>query len=139
MTVGVDIVEAARSMLGTPFAHQGRAPGVGLDCIGLIVCSARACGIPVRDRTDYGRVPDGRTLVVELTAQMDPVEPEDALPGDILVFWVRPRSRHPQHVAIKTDAGMVHTYESAGRVCEHAITPKWARRLCGAFRPRRAA
>ncbi len=28
-------IAAARTCLGTPFHHQGRAPGVGLDCIGL--------------------------------------------------------------------------------------------------------
>lgn len=31
------IVCSARKRIGTPFKHQGRKAGVGLDCIGLVV------------------------------------------------------------------------------------------------------
>ena len=30
-----ELMIAARSMVGTPFIHQGRVPGVGLDCAGF--------------------------------------------------------------------------------------------------------
>lgn len=50
---------AARAYLGVPFAHQGRSPAVGLDCIGLIVQAGLDGGhaFPAFDSTDYGRDP----------------------------------------------------------------------------------
>ncbi|MDD5585633.1 MAG: hypothetical protein PHY92_01580, partial [Alphaproteobacteria bacterium] len=62
----VRMIAAARACLGTPFHHQGRKPGVGLDCIGLIVVALQAAGYDVRDRFDYSPRPDGRSLVQAL-------------------------------------------------------------------------
>ena len=59
------MIATARACAGTPFHDQGRAPGVGLDCIGLIVIAMRAAGFAVHDRTDYGRRPDGKSLGVK--------------------------------------------------------------------------
>ena len=36
MIARADIVAAARSLIGTPFRHQARLPGVGIDCLNLI-------------------------------------------------------------------------------------------------------
>ena len=43
-----DIIAIARACLGTPFRHQGRIPGVALDCAGLVVAVAAAprCRLP---------------------------------------------------------------------------------------------
>jgi len=41
-TPAAAMIEAARRCIGTPFHHQGRASGIGLDCIGLIVIALRA-------------------------------------------------------------------------------------------------
>jgi cell wall-associated NlpC family hydrolase len=50
-----DIVTTARGMIGTPWTHQGRLPGVGLDCIGLVVCTLKVLGVQINDRANYGR------------------------------------------------------------------------------------
>ena len=42
-----DIVNAARECVGTPFRHQGRVLGVGLDCAGLVLMPFSAVG-PMR-------------------------------------------------------------------------------------------
>ena len=55
------MIASARACIGTPFHHQGRAIGIGLDCIGLIVVALTAAGFSVRDRSDYGRRPDGKS------------------------------------------------------------------------------
>ena len=39
-----NMIAAARACLGTPFHHQGRMPGVGLDCIGLVIVALARCG-----------------------------------------------------------------------------------------------
>lgn len=38
-----DFLLATRALLGTSFQHQGRVPGVGLDCAGLVVCALTSC------------------------------------------------------------------------------------------------
>jgi len=48
-----EILAAARACLGTPFLHQGRIPGVALDCAGLVVAVAQAIGADYVDRTGY--------------------------------------------------------------------------------------
>jgi len=124
-------IGAARSCLGTPFHHQGRAPGLGLDCIGLVVTSLSAAGIAVRDRRDYAPRPDGTALEAALVAH-GAVRVETARTGDILLFRYDQR---PQHVAIVTDAGaMIHSFAPAGRVVETSIGLYWQRRLCGVYR-----
>ena len=49
------IVATAREYLLTPFHHQGRKKGVGIDCVGLIACVGHELGILDYDCTDYSR------------------------------------------------------------------------------------
>ncbi|MDD3029979.1 MAG: NlpC/P60 family protein [Alphaproteobacteria bacterium] len=125
------MIAAARTCLGTPFHHQGRAPGVGLDCIGLVIVALKAAGLSVNDRTDYGRRPDGKSLIAALEAHgAAKVEPVQA--GDILVFRY---DRQPQHVALATGAEtMIHSFAPAGRVVETSLGAYWKRRLTAAYR-----
>ena len=126
-----DIIDAARACLGTPFHHQARVVGVGMDCIGLLVYAASRVGIRLQDCTQYKRKPDGKDLIDRLTKQLDPVN--DAENGDILVFWIK-RPHLPQHVAIKTDKGIIHTDASIGRVVEVPLESRWEKRLHSTFR-----
>lgn len=120
------MIMAARGCLGTPFHHQGRAPGAGIDCIGLIVVALRAAGFTVHDRTDYGRRPDGRSLVAVLQAHG--FAPADEIcAGHILLFRY---DRQPQHAALATSAeSMIHSFAPAGKVVETTIGDYWKRRL----------
>ena len=124
-------ISAARACLGTPFHHQGRAPAVGLDCIGLIVVALRAAGMEVRDRTDYGRRPDGQSLVAALE-QHGAARVDEICAGDVLLFRY---DRQPQHVALATGAQtMIHAFAPAGNVVETDIGDYWQRRLVGIYR-----
>lgn len=51
-------------MLGTPWQHQARLPGVAVDCIGLVICVARSLGMRSAewDIGCYTREPDGLML-----------------------------------------------------------------------------
>ncbi len=125
------MITAARGCLDTPFHHQGRQPGIGLDCIGLIVMSLRAVNITVHDRTDYGQRPDGTSLIAALLAH-GAEKTESLAAGDILVFRY---DGQPQHVALATSATtMIHSFAPAGRVVETLIGPYWQRRLSGVYR-----
>ena len=70
------VIAAARACIGTPFHHQGRTQGIGLDCIGLVIIALRARNIAVNDRTDYGRRPDGKSLVEALSAHGAKIVPD---------------------------------------------------------------
>lgn len=130
MTIREKIVAKARECLGTPFHHQGRVPGVGIDCIGLLVEASQSLPVPLEDRINYGRYPDGKTLMAALVKQLDEIEIKDAQKGDILIFRFR---RWPTHVGIKTDKGVIHTWTTVGKVVEHNLD-KWQNKICAAFR-----
>jgi cell wall-associated NlpC family hydrolase len=139
------MLAAARAALGTPFHHQGRKPGIGLDCIGLIVIALRAAGMNVQDRTDYSRRPDGKTLVAALeehgAKQVADIrasgcavaqsEPEKIRAGNVLVFRY---DKQPQHVALATGPdSMIHSFAPAGEVVETLIGDYWKRRLIAVY------
>lgn len=129
-----EIVEAARELLGTPFHHQGRAPGVGVDCVGLLVCVARALSLPHQDCRTYRRRPEGDRLEHELAAAgLLRLEPEEAQVGDALAFWIR-RRRDVQHAGIMTDVGLLHTWAATGKVVEHGMNDFWRARTSSAWR-----
>ena len=130
-----DIIAAARACLGTPFRHQGRLPGIGLDCAGVAVEVARALGCAPLDVSGYGRTPAAGQLEAALEAQPDLeriVDREARQPGDILILRF---GGDPQHVAILTDANtMIHSYANVGICCEHRLSPVWAARIVRVYR-----
>lgn len=99
-----DVVVEARSWLGTPYVHQHRAKGHGVDCAGLVIGVARALGIvePDFDINGYGQTPDGKTLLAICDRFMRRVYPSQLQPGDVLVYEFHP-SLGPQHMGILGD------------------------------------
>lgn len=125
------IVAAARACIGTPFVHQGRIPGIGLDCVGVAIHALRSVGLAVQDVDGYARTPYGSALAaaIELHPYLDQVD--DIQPGDILLMRF---SREPQHVAIAGDGTMIHAYEKIGHCVEHVIDELWRRRVISIYR-----
>ena len=107
------IAQHARTMAGTPFMHQGRVPGTGLDCAGIIWCAHRMAGIKIPDTRAYP-IPcrPGQILKLLGNAGFVEVDLDDLKPGDVLVFWIS-RPDRPRHMALflggyemmSTDAG----------------------------------
>lgn len=127
-----EIVRIAREYVGTPFHHQARLKGVGIDCIGLIVCVGKDLGFDFKDCTNYPWRADGVTLKKRLDEDLIVVDNPDL--GDILLFWSF-KPDIPTHVGIKTDRGMVHAYahEGAKRVVESGIDKWWTDRLVAVY------
>lgn len=125
-----EIVRQARTWLGTPFHHQGRLKGVGVDCAGLVICVAWELGIAGHDITGYGRRPDSRELERLCREQMVEVKLSEARPGDVYLLEV---DKAPQHLAFATDVGLLHSYAPARRVVEHRMDADWAARRVAAF------
>jgi len=127
------LIAAARACLGTPFRHQGRQPGVGLDCVGLLVHAARAAGLCDYDFTVYGRRPSGGLLEAHLAAAgLREIPVARARPGDVALF----RFDGPaQHVGLLSERGMIHAHIAMRGVVEHRLDPSWRARMvaCLAF------
>jgi cell wall-associated NlpC family hydrolase len=121
------IVACARSYLGVQWLHQGRSR-LGLDCAGLIVRVARDLGLSDFDVTGYGKEPQGNALRAILEQHSIAVEKPEV--GDILLLRF---TRLPQHLAIVTDYGIIHTHRAVGRVVEHGLDRLWRARLVAAF------
>ena len=124
------MIAAARACTGTPFHHQGRLAGVGLDCIGLAVVALRAVGVSIDDRLDYGVRPDGISLIAALEAHG--ARAVDTIAGGCIIL-IR-YDHQPQHVAIATGPDtMIHSFAPAGKVVETLIGPYWRRRIVGIY------
>jgi NlpC/P60 family putative phage cell wall peptidase len=128
------IIAEARSWIGTPFHHQGRVKGAGVDCIGLGIGVGKALGLvpPEFEFTGYRRTPTGRTLIDVMRDSGLVDEVYEPHPGDILVFKI---DQDPQHVAFLTDSNtLIHSYAQARKVCEARYDSVWRKRYVTAFK-----
>ena len=131
MTTREEIVEEARSWKGTPYLHQGRLKGRGVDCLGVVAMVGRALGLTDYDRLDYGRLPNPRRMRAELKAHLVEISLRDALPGDVVhMSW----GIDPMHLGILTPAGIVHAYSRIPAVVEHPVDGEWRGRMRFAYR-----
>jgi len=96
-----DVVAQARGWIGTPWHHQARLRGVGVDCVGLVIGVARELGLVAGefDVGGYPRTPDGTTMMymadLHMTRAAAPLQP-----GQIIVVAI---DRYPQHVGVLGD------------------------------------
>lgn len=137
MTTGADVVRAARAHLGSPWVHQGRTPGVALDCAGLVICVARELGIVGSDWdiNGYAPVPDGSMLRLA-DQHMQRISTLEL--GAVMVMATQ---ADPQHVGIVADYrhggwSIVHAHAMSQppRVVETRLMFARSLRLIGAYR-----
>jgi NlpC/P60 family putative phage cell wall peptidase len=128
-----DVVKEARSWIGTPFRHQGRVKGIGVDCLGLVVeVYRKVLHVSMGNGVVYGRQPHLPTMMAEIRKWADPIDWEAALPGDILLFRFE---KDPMHFGIRTDRGFIHSYAGGQAiVIEHNLSEDWIERITSAFR-----
>jgi cell wall-associated NlpC family hydrolase len=133
------IIAAARAQLGVRFQHQARAPGLALDCAGLLVHVLDVLGLPYVDERGYPRQPYKGLIKSILDAQSSlrllPNKSEAAA-GDVLLMRLK---IEPQHVAIYTGKTIIHSYSQVGKVVEHDLTPDWLRLITNVYRIEPAA
>jgi cell wall-associated NlpC family hydrolase len=104
----------ARALIGTPFQHQARLPGIATDCAGVLILIARKLGIvaPDFDVTGYPREADGKTLMQNLEKFL--VRISEPTVGDVGVYtW----AKHAHHV------GVIVPYRHGGFSIIHALGP----------------
>lgn len=133
-----DILTAARAVVGTPFRHQGRIAGKGLDCAGLLVHVARTVGVEPIQREGYARLPTYGQLEETLQENVDAgilvtVPIDDLLLGDMVLMWFEGEGAS-RHLGIIGDGTLIHSWAVVRRVCEHTLDDVWRRRIIAGFR-----
>ena len=120
----------ALELVRTRFRPQGRAPEMGLDCVGM--CLA-AYHIPTEQvRRDYRLRGDHRDEVMtSLLCWFRRVGKKQARAGDLLLLAV---AENQLHLAVRTADGFVHADAGLRRVVETPGTPPWP--LIGVYRKR---
>lgn len=138
------IVATARKYIGTPFQHQGRLLGKGLDCVGLPLCvgedlhalDREGMSITAQMYSSYGPQPLDRFVFDTCQKHLVWKAARLRAPGDVVSLMV---PDVPCHVAILGDSPqgltLIHAYNSGNqpRVVEHLLDKKWERRIAGIF------
>jgi hypothetical protein len=132
MVTGQDVITAAREYLQTPYLHQGRVKGVGIDCIGLPICVCWDLCLSNFNDQNYGEQPSGNLLCDRIGLQCDRIE--TPVLGCLLVFRIETL---PQHCGIFSHKDgrdtLIHAYQGIDRVKEHTYTEWWIDCLIQAY------
>lgn len=129
-----DVALTALGYVDTPFVHQGRLCGVGVDCVGVVIGVAKKLSLSDYDIRAYHMLPDAESMRRELMANLDPVPFADMQVGDVLWFRVE---TDPQHLGILVEPGiMVHAsnHPIVRKVIRQRIEGYWRSRLTGVFK-----
>ncbi|WDI32146.1 NlpC/P60 family protein [Hyphococcus flavus] len=133
----IQIVDAARSWLGTPYVHQASAKGAGCDCLGLVrgVWRDLYGAEPERPPAytpDWNERRGDETLLAAARRNMTERINKNFEPGDVLVFRVDIYGP-AKHCGITSSADQfIHAY--AGRAVVTSWLNRWWReRIAGVF------
>ncbi len=135
-----DVIDEARTWIGTPFMHQGRMKGKGVDCVGLLIGVAHALGLSDFDFRAYGRIPVPEQMKRLLEMNLIQVDLSQIRCADVL--WLK--LGQPRHIALFTEKGtIIHVNERigkstprglAGRCVEHILDQVWRQRIVAVYR-----
>lgn len=113
------IVQHARELIGTPFRHQARLPGVAIDCLNVVGETGLRAGIPNSEdwlRDDalrvYGKTPRPDVLLAKCDEYLDRVTRIGL--GDILLFAFEFNPQHFGIVSCVSPMRMIHAYPTNG-------------------------
>jgi hypothetical protein len=137
------IVDEARSWIGTPFHHQAYRKGVGSDCIGMIAGVGLHFNLPGMVEWDrrssshnYAEQPDPRYLLSVCDEFLDRVPKAAIELADILLLRFETDPMHFSLVTKRDPLYVIHSLSRLGRVAEHRIDDAWGGRVMRAYRLR---
>jgi len=126
------ITKEARAWIGTPFHHQGRVKGVGVDCLGLMVGVINSLGGHIVDRPAYSRYPTGDYLLDGMREQLLEIPIDEATTGDLFVSAERNHANHVMFYDAETET-VIHSYWANKKVVEQPAK-LMKNKIIGAFR-----
>lgn len=129
--LGQRAAAAAERYVGTPWRHQGRRPGAGLDCIGLVAAAYASAGLDVRDDRTYGH-PCRPGILRRALVEHFGAPRADRRVGDVVLLWIR-EPRWEIHCGIVVSAStMVHALERQ-RASFASLDGHWGRAIAAVF------
>lgn len=139
--MAIDIVEAARSWIGTPYQHQASLKGIGCDCLGLLRGVWRDLrGDEPEDMPpytpDWAEASGTETLRDALARHLMPVALAGIAPGDVALLRMARHApaKHCGIIAMRDGAPtLIHACQNRS-VREEAFALFWRARLAYAFR-----
>ncbi len=140
MTSRTEIVDEARSWLGTPYVHQASVKGAGADCLGLLrgvwraVLGAEPEAVPVYSM-DWSEPQGEERMWAAASRHLIEKTPAELDAGDVLLFRMRDTGV-AKHLGIVCETGdvprFVHAYTGHG-VVENTLSEPWRRRVVACF------
>lgn len=116
-----DYAARARAFVGVRFRPQGRIPALGLDCVGLVMCTfGLRSDLARRDYRLRGR--HVSELLAELEGPFRRLPRNSARAGDVLVLQV---AQDQWHLAVATGDSFIHADAKLGKVVETGGAPSW--------------
>lgn len=134
MTSALEVLLEAKTWINTPYVHQARLKGVGVDCLGVIIGVGKNLALTQYDDcNDYGMIPLGNKMKKMLEDHPDliSIEPSKKQIGDIGLFTF---SRFPQHLGIISDVGVIHSSQEMKRCLETQLSANSDMRLIAIYR-----
>ncbi len=130
-----NIVAAALSLVGTPFHHAAALKGIGCDCVGVLIYTAKAVGLIAHDWRPavYSRewhIHKNQQLLQETMESLGfaPVPLGERQPGHVLVFQFGRVLSHAGILVSATPETLVHSIINLG-VRHHGLTGDLLSRL----------
>ncbi|MFL5237579.1 MAG: NlpC/P60 family protein [Rhizomicrobium sp.] len=136
-----DVVNLARSWIGTPYVHQASLKGVGCDCLGLLRGLWRELYGEEPEETppysvDWAEATGAETLYMALKRHAREIGLSELAPGDLALFRMASRGPAKHCAVVGTRDGalsLVHARQNK-RVSEEPFSAFWRGRLAFAFR-----
>jgi len=135
-----DIVDEARSWLGTPYRHQASTKGAGADCLGLIRGLWRAQigaepEVAPAYSMDWSEPQGEERLWAAALRHLLPRDIDEEALGDVILFRMRSGSV-AKHLGVMTRLTpvprFINAYSGHG-VVESALSAPWRRRIVARF------
>lgn len=128
-------VAAARRLKGSAWRHRGRKPWA-VDCVGLVVLSARDAGLQLEDAVGYGREPWEDRLRQELRARFGEPDSKARVGNIALIRWNKGEPSHMAVIGDHPDGGLtlIHASNLHG-VVECSLRGTYAEAVIETYRP----
>jgi len=135
-----DVVDVARSWIGTPYVHQASTQGAGADCLGLVRGVWRALHgeepelIPAYT-ADWSEPQGQEQLWQAAERHLKRVTRTEDHAGDVILFRMRDGAV-AKHLGIVSQGGgqprFIHAYTGHG-VVESPLSDPWRKRIVAHF------
>ena len=128
-----EIVDEARTWIGTRWQHQACLKGVAVDCVGLArgvfgELSGQKFPGPVDYPATWHLFKAEERLYNEAAKYTREVAPEEMLPGDLLLFGFGKGPAHHCGILV-TPETFVHAWADVGKVAETRLDDFWRKNL----------